>query len=1086
MKHFLVVGIGGGVPSYGQGQREHIVLGDVVVGVMQRGEGGVAYFESGAWEQWGLTQSSHTLHPSVVLRGAVNNLRSQYIGRAGSNIPQTLSRLRENLADQEQVEYSDPGPDHDYLFADNYHHADPAKLCDSCCDFSKAKLRHQRDTNLKREKDMPQIHYGTIGSSNALIIDSGKRNSLFKQLNIMCFEMESGGVVADHQALVIRGICDYADAQNKRWQKYAAATAAAYAKEVLSMISPVEITTDYSYQTGNAPMNRTWAADVSERDHQLVPGSGAKRQSAASETQKSISPGSPKPVKGISFVLEMTSSVFGFLDYGSELIDRYFDDYFPVKRHPLHDTDLEKNCQMLIDITTAACTKLADLQRGYPQHIKPLRYLVVDIWTKQNTEHWELMVNKIRHQVLLIVLICIWEEPRKPRNQVEATTKDGTASLKAEQQIAADMNSIRNELKVMSAGKGFESASTQEEIANLLWASLRLIDTDLLLGKFPTLSSSPFGSQQAMKSAPSFIPRPTPEQISKKILKSLEFEEMTYREETIPHQYPETFTWLFAGEKNTQDQPEEAQTFVQWLQSENDHAFWITGKPASGKSTLMKFISQHKQLQTHLSLWAGDKQPLIATTYFWKPGSKEQKSLNGLLRSLLCQCLKMRPDRCQLFPPSRWVFHYLMGLDSASPMWESTELRGCLERFLSKTKDKNRQVLLIDGLDEFDDDFQQDLVALLKKIQDCHSTKICVASRDWNLFRDAFHQGPSLRMDVLTRRDIDIYVEKRLETSQAFLELQKLHSENIRALLAEIRAKANGVFLWVVLVVEQLLLIARDDPRLETIRKVLNALPPDLERLYNQIQTSLTPEQKSTASKIYQLVMGWKRLWGVKMETTFLWLTLNLNERYDEFDVTSLMTRLLATYTKGIVQVGSSSRAVDFIHRTAFDWLRMESNWATICSQQPEEFVSSLDIVSVLVKHLRHVWNRFGNFVEVDEERITLVFRILRFAGDIPNTSRNRLRLLSILEQMETYQLLPLNKISPDQSLSVSDDMLRPHLAVYPAAWNCLPCLQAICESDPSTIHAKCFFAPFDSQSWRLEALSLLEVAIFGGPARIS
>lgn len=419
-------------------------------------------------------------------------------------------------------------------------------------------------------------------------------------------------------------------------------------------------------------------------------------------------------------------------------------------------------------------------------------------------------------------------------------------------------------------------------------------------------------------------------------------------------------------------------------------------------------------------------------------------------------------------------------------MWESTELRGCLERFVSKTKDKNRHVLLIDGLDEFDDDFQQDLVALLKKIQDCYSTKICVASRDWNLFRDAFHQGPSLRMDVLTRRDIDIYVEKRLETSQAFLELQKLHSENIRALLAEIRAKANGVFLWVVLVVEQLLLTAQDDPRLETIRKVLNVLPPDLERLYNQIQTSLTPEQKSTASKIYQLVMGWKRLWGVKMEATLLWLTLNLNERYDEFDVTSLMRRLLATYTKGIVQVGSSSRAVDFIHRTAFDWLRMESNWARICSQQPEEFVSSLDIVSVLVKHLRHVWNRFGNFVEVDKERIALVFRIFRFAGDIPNTSRNRLRLLSILEQMETYQLLPLNKFSPDQSLSVSDDMLRPHLAVYAAAWNCLPCLQAICESDPSTIHAKCFFVPFDPQGWPLEALSLLEVAIFGGPATMS
>jgi len=42
--------------------------------------------------------------------------------------------------------------------------------------------------------------------------------------------------------LVIRGICDYADShKNKRWQPYAAATAAAYAKELLSIIPAQEV-----------------------------------------------------------------------------------------------------------------------------------------------------------------------------------------------------------------------------------------------------------------------------------------------------------------------------------------------------------------------------------------------------------------------------------------------------------------------------------------------------------------------------------------------------------------------------------------------------------------------------------------------------------------------------------------------------------------------------------------------------------------------------------------------------------------------------------------------------------------------------
>jgi nucleoside phosphorylase len=39
--------------------------------------------------------------------------------------------------------------------------------------------------------------------------------------------------------LVIRGICDYADShKNKIWQPYAAATAAAFAKELLLVIAP--------------------------------------------------------------------------------------------------------------------------------------------------------------------------------------------------------------------------------------------------------------------------------------------------------------------------------------------------------------------------------------------------------------------------------------------------------------------------------------------------------------------------------------------------------------------------------------------------------------------------------------------------------------------------------------------------------------------------------------------------------------------------------------------------------------------------------------------------------------------------------
>jgi hypothetical protein len=49
--------------------------------------------------------------------------------------------------------------------------------------------------------------------------------------------MEAAGLVNDFHCVTIRGICDYADShKNKRWQEYAAATAAAYAKEILGVV----------------------------------------------------------------------------------------------------------------------------------------------------------------------------------------------------------------------------------------------------------------------------------------------------------------------------------------------------------------------------------------------------------------------------------------------------------------------------------------------------------------------------------------------------------------------------------------------------------------------------------------------------------------------------------------------------------------------------------------------------------------------------------------------------------------------------------------------------------------------------------
>ena len=241
IKHILVVGIAGGIPGYGLDLQEQIVLGDVVIGVPLNDNGGVKHYEFGAWvEKDKLSVGGHMLHPSSTLLTAVNNLRSRHMLKEGARIPEFLRGLRANIGDHELLDFHDPGAKHDRLFDDAYSHADRAISCKVLCNIKRSRQREDRGSRAARKEDTPRIHYGTIGSANTLVISSEKRNSLYKDYGVICFEMESAGVLSNYQGLVIRGICDYADShKNKKWQKYAAATAAACAKEILLLVPAI-------------------------------------------------------------------------------------------------------------------------------------------------------------------------------------------------------------------------------------------------------------------------------------------------------------------------------------------------------------------------------------------------------------------------------------------------------------------------------------------------------------------------------------------------------------------------------------------------------------------------------------------------------------------------------------------------------------------------------------------------------------------------------------------------------------------------------------------------------------------------------
>ncbi|RTE82289.1 hypothetical protein BHE90_003220 [Fusarium euwallaceae] len=225
----LMVGIGGGVPS----TERDIRLGDVVVGRPQGRVGGVIQYDLGKTISDGHQTLSGSLNKSdPVLLTAVSSLNALHM-KGGNRIPQILAEM---AARQPRMEasFSSPGAEHDDLYAADYVHSG-GNTCEHC---DKQRLIQRP----KREDHSPAVFYGIIASGNQVIKDAATRDRLGRELGAICFEMEAAGLMDHFPCLVVRGICDYSDShKNKGWQNFAAATAAAYAKELLSVLPSGDI-----------------------------------------------------------------------------------------------------------------------------------------------------------------------------------------------------------------------------------------------------------------------------------------------------------------------------------------------------------------------------------------------------------------------------------------------------------------------------------------------------------------------------------------------------------------------------------------------------------------------------------------------------------------------------------------------------------------------------------------------------------------------------------------------------------------------------------------------------------------------------
>ncbi|KAG7116091.1 hypothetical protein HYQ44_007244 [Verticillium longisporum] len=340
--------------------------------------------------------------------------------------------------------------------------------------------------------------------------------------------------------------------------------------------------------------------------------------------------------------------------------------------------------------------------------------------------------------------------------------------------------------------------------------------------------------------------------------------------------------------------------FSQWLQ-QGSELFWLHGKPGSGKSTLMKYINA---------------------------------PLTRLLADVIAQ---YRETDLGLVP--------------------------MLEKLLRLLIDQNVMnldlIIFFDALDEFDGNHHM-ISRFLKGLVQASPTsttrvKVCFSSRPWEDLKDHFSHYPSISLQEHTKRDVEGFT---IGSLAGLRETKPIVDEFI----PEILARANGVFLWVKLVVAQLAsTIAQHgaDTTRAQLRKTLQELPDDLDEFYRLIIRRIAEPNPRRTFALLELLLrhdGPAPTASHVRDAVLVSGSTTLQEAQDELEavygdrVSDESTRQkirndIASWGGGLVEIKT----------------RAGLDWPQLLHQTVLEFTKSLEFKKLVLSHLAGLVHENGH-----------------------------------------------------------------------------------------------------------------------------
>ncbi|KAH7314305.1 hypothetical protein BKA65DRAFT_483931 [Rhexocercosporidium sp. MPI-PUGE-AT-0058] len=408
------------------------------------------------------------------------------------------------------------------------------------------------------------------------------------------------------------------------------------------------------------------------------------------------------------------------------------------------------------------------------------------------------------------------------------------------------------------------------------------------------------------------------------ILRHLNYAMLPKWYEAVVEAHPKTFEWALQDSKSCDLSSVDLSAWLRhesglyWISGKSGSVgsldqweVWISGKSGSTKALLEKWARQDEDSTGRL---------IMANFFFWNSGTLEQRSQIGMLRALLFQVFEQMPELLPIVIPSLWLKQY--------------------GKYLANGPHVN-------------------LVPNTKS-----SVKICVSSRPYVVFQENFEGCPMLQVQDLTLRDITQFVSDRFLGNGAFKKLIAQEPLATSQLVDAVVSKSDGIFLWVFIVVKDLLRGIRNRDTIPGLWQRLDALPRELEPLYLRIMAEIDPIYLVWTSKTFQLIRTAREVVVPKAFNvtkqgflTIAELYFALSEPRSNASAKQLTQKELedicdqteyhiaarcACFLEVTKDLRISEGQVQYLHRTAKDFLEEPSRWANILDHtRNAEFDSS-------------------------------------------------------------------------------------------------------------------------------------------------